>query len=150
MSDILVLHGPNLNLLGSREPEVYGSDTLDDVNARLVEDGQRLGVVVSAFQSNSESELIDRIHSAPSDGVKAVIINPAGFTHSSVSLRDALLGVALPFYEVHISNVHAREAFRQLSYFSDAAVGVIAGLGTAGYQYALAAAAARIQSKTQD
>lgn len=140
---ILVLHGPNLNLLGSREPEVYGYDTLDDINARI-RDAAPEGVVVEATQSNAEHELIAAIHQAKQEGVDFIIINPGAFTHTSIALRDAFLGVAIPFIEVHLSNVHAREEFRQTSYLSDVAVGVITGLGAAGYVFALQAALARI------
>lgn len=134
---ILVLHGPNLNLLGTREPEHYGSQTLADIDAALREQGAAAGVAVDCFQSNAEGELIDRIHAARQEGVGYVIINPAAYTHTSVALRDALAAVAIPFIEVHLSNVHAREPFRHKSYFSDLAVGVIAGLGANGYLFAL-------------
>lgn len=134
---ILVLNGPNLNLLGTREPHIYGAETLADVEARLQAEGQALGVVVQCFQSNHEGVLIDRIHAARLDGTRAIVINPGGLTHSSVSLRDALSGVALPVVEVHISNIHKREAFRHLSFVSGIAEGVIAGLGTEGYSAAL-------------
>lgn len=133
---VLVLHGPNLNLLGSREPEVYGRETLADITARLSEAGRALGVEVDSFQSNHEGALIDRIHAA-AGASDAVIINPGAFTHTSVALRDALLGVKLPFVEVHLSNVFKREPFRHHSYFSDVALGVISGLGPAGYEAAL-------------
>ncbi|AOY01955.1 type II 3-dehydroquinate dehydratase [Jeongeupia sp. USM3] len=135
---ILVLHGPNLNLLGVREPQHYGADTLADINARLVRIGEAHGAQVETFQSNREYELIDRIHAALADGTGFIVINPAAFTHTSVALRDALAGIKLPFIEVHLSNVHARESFRHHSYFSDLAVGVICGLGAKGYEYALA------------
>ena len=135
MAKLLVLHGPNLNLLGSREPEIYGSDTLDDINARLSTAAQ--GHQIAFLQSNAEHELVDAIHRAGADGVDCIVINPGAFTHTSIALRDALLGVAIPFIEVHLSNVHAREDFRQTSYLSDAAVGVITGLGAAGYEYAV-------------
>ena len=144
MARILVLNGPNLNLLGTREPEVYGYDTLDDINARVVASAPE-GVIVEFLQSNAEHELIDAVHQAKADNVDFIIINPGAFTHTSIALRDAFLGVELPFIEVHLSNVHAREAFRQTSYLSDVAVGVITGLGAAGYEYALAAALARVQ-----
>jgi 3-dehydroquinate dehydratase-2 len=144
MSAILVLHGPNLNLLGTREPDVYGRVTLADIDRRLVDRGQAAGVVVRTFQSNAEAPLIERIHAAKSDETAFIIINPAAFTHTSVALRDALAAVALPFIEVHLSNVHAREPFRQHSYFSDLAVGVISGLGALGYELALEAALARL------
>ena len=140
MADILVLNGPNLNLLGDREPDVYGVETLAAINARLLTEAERAGVTLRCFQSNAESELIEAVHDARADGTRFIIINPAAFTHTSVALRDALAGVALPFIEVHLSNVHAREAFRRHSYFSDIAVGVICGLGSFGYDCALAAA----------
>jgi len=129
---ILVLHGPNLNLLGTREPAVYGATTLDQINASLTAYAAERGVALSAFQSNHEGVLIDRVHAARTDGTQFVIINPGAFTHTSVALRDAFAGVALPFIEVHLSNVHKREPFRHHSYFSDIAEGVIVGLGAAG------------------
>jgi 3-dehydroquinate dehydratase-2 len=134
---ILVLHGPNLNLLGTREPEHYGSQTLADIDQSLKEQGAAVGVAVETFQSNTEGELVDRIHAARSENVGYIIINPAAYTHTSVAMRDALAAVAIPFIEVHLSNVHAREAFRHKSYFSDLAVGVITGLGANGYLFAL-------------
>ena len=134
---ILVLHGPNLNLLGTREPEHYGRQTLADIDATLVAQGQASGIQVECFQNNAEHVLIERIHAAVNENVGFIIINPAAFTHTSVALRDALAGVAIPFIEVHLSNVHAREPFRQHSYFSDKAVGVISGLGAMGYLFAL-------------
>lgn len=134
---ILVLHGPNLNLLGLREPQHYGRDTLDDINRRLQEQAAAAGIELDSLQSNAESVLIDRIHACLGDGTDLVIINPAAFTHTSVALRDALAAVAIPFIEVHLSNVFAREAFRKESYFSDLAVGVISGLGAAGYEFAV-------------
>ncbi len=137
---VLVLHGPNLNLLGTREPKVYGRETLASINARLAATGRKAGVAVLQFQSNVEGELIDRVHRAKEEGVGFILINPAGYTHTSVALRDALAGVAIPFIEVHLSNVHAREAFRHRSYFSDIAVGAIVGLGSRGYDFALACA----------
>jgi len=140
MPSILVLNGPNLNLLGSREPEVYGHTTLADIEQTLVKQGQAAGTELTCFQSNAEFALIERIHQAKQDGVDFIIINPAAFTHTSVAIRDAILGVDIPFIEVHISNVHAREAFRAHSYFSDKAVGVICGLGPQGYEFALASA----------
>lgn len=139
MSHILVLHGPNLNLLGQREPSVYGHTDLASINARLVAQGQAHQAQVECFQSNAEHELVDRIQRAAKEGVDAIIINPAAFTHTSVALRDALTGVGIAFIEVHLSNIHAREPFRQHSYFSDAARGVIAGLGPLGYELALQA-----------
>ena len=140
MPNILTIHGPNLNLLGTREPGHYGSDTLEDIDSRLADMAQRAGAVLQSFQSNSESQLIDRIHVAHHQGVDFILINPAAFTHTSVALRDALLGVDIPFIEVHLSNVHAREPFRHHSYFSDIAKGVICGLGVRSYEYALQAA----------
>lgn len=134
---ILVLHGPNLNLLGTREPEHYGSVTLSDINMALARMAEGGGVNLEAFQSNHEGALIERIHAARDQGVRAIIINPAAYTHTSVALRDALSAVAIPFVEVHLSNVHAREPFRHHSYFSDLAIGVICGLGHEGYLLAL-------------
>ena len=137
MADILVLHGPNLNLLGTREPDIYGSEDLPSINARLEQAAGNAGRTLSAFQSNVEGELIDAVHAARLEQTQAIIINPAGLTHTSVSLRDALAGVAIPFVEVHLSNVYAREPFRHHSFFSDLAIGVISGLGSAGYDHAL-------------
>jgi len=134
---ILVLHGPNLNLLGSREPEIYGRETLADINRRLIAQGKAAGATVSCFQSNQEGALIDRVQQSKKEQVTSIIINPAGFTHTSVALRDALAGVAIPFIEVHLSNIHAREPFRRHSYFSDQAAGTICGLGSRGYELAL-------------
>jgi 3-dehydroquinate dehydratase II len=134
---ILVLHGPNLNLLGSREPQHYGRDTLDDINQRLVRLAQQASASLDTFQSNSEADLIGRIHQAGEDGVDFILINPAAYTHTSVAMRDALAGVHIPFVEIHLSNVFAREPFRHHSYFSDIAVGVISGLGAKGYELAL-------------
>lgn len=134
---LLVLHGPNLNLLGTREPKVYGRQTLADINRRLIAAGRAAGAEVQCFQSNLEGELIDRIQQARREGVAFIVFNPAAYTHTSVALRDALAGVAIPFIEVHLSNVHAREPFRHRSYFSDLAVGTICGLGADGYDYAL-------------
>tara|TARA_B100000575_G_scaffold75232_1_gene58728 strand:+ start:977 stop:1420 length:444 start_codon:yes stop_codon:yes gene_type:complete len=135
---ILLLNGPNLNLLGTREPSVYGHETLADVVTRLVASGNAQGAQVTCIQSNAEHELVDAVHEAKSLQVDYILINPGAFTHTSIALRDALLGVAIPFIEVHISNVHAREEFRHHSYLSDVAVGVIAGLGSSGYDFALA------------
>ncbi len=140
MATILVLHGPNLNLLGQREPGIYGADTLDTINQRLTQIALDRGHHLQSLQSNAEYELIDRIHDARREGVDFIIINPAAFTHTSVALRDALLAVDIPFIEVHLSNVHKREPFRHHSYFSDIAQGVICGLGAAGYELALDAA----------
>ncbi len=134
---ILVLHGPNLNLLGTREPGIYGRETLALINRRLITQGKAAGATVTCFQSNHEGELIDRVQLAKKQQVTAIIINPAGFTHTSVALRDALAGVAIPFVEVHLSNIHAREPFRSHSYFSDLAAGTICGLGSQGYELAL-------------
>ena len=142
---VLVLNGPNLNLLGSREPEHYGSTTLADIDARLAVLGGEFGVTVECFQSNAEHELVGRVQDAPRAGVRFIIVNPAAFTHTSVALRDALAAVRIPFIELHLSNVHAREPFRRKSYLSDIAVGVIAGLGPIGYELALRAAAERIK-----
>lgn len=143
---ILVLHGPNLNLLGTREPQVYGSTTLEQINAALTAQASARGASLTAFQSNHEGALIDRVHAARTDGTRFVIINPGGFTHTSVALRDAFAGVALPFIEVHLSNVHRREPFRHHSYFSDLAEGVIVGLGAKGYSLALDAALDRLSA----
>jgi 3-dehydroquinate dehydratase-2 len=134
---IWVLHGPNLNLLGTREPGVYGSTTLAQIDEMLRTDGAAAGVRVESFQSNHEGALIERIHAARDAKVDFIVINPAAFTHTSVAIRDALAGVAIPFVEVHLSNVHKREPFRHHSYFSDLAVGVIAGFGPTGYRCAL-------------
>lgn len=134
---ILVLHGPNLNLLGSREPEIYGRETLADVNRRLVALGKTAGATIICFQSNHEGALIDRVQQSKKDQVGHIIVNPAGYTHTSVALRDALAAVAIPFIEVHLSNIHAREPFRRHSYFSDQALGTICGLGSRGYELAL-------------
>ncbi len=140
MATILVLHGPNLNLLGLREPDIYGATTLDDINRTLTQIAIAAGHHLQTLQSNAEYELIDRIHDARKEGVDFIIINPAAFTHTSVALRDALLGVGIPFIEVHLSNVHKREAFRHHSYFSDVAHGVICGFGATSYELALQAA----------
>lgn len=140
MATILTLHGPNLNLLGTREPDVYGSETLEDINQRITEICIKHGHHFQNLQSNAEYELIDRIHDAKKEGVNFIIINPAAFTHTSIGLRDALLAVNIPFIEVHLSNVYSREKFRQTSYFSDIAQGVICGLGSLGYELAITAA----------
>ena len=148
MARILVLQGPNLNLLGTREPHIYGSTTLTDIEQQLKTLASSMGHELEQFQSNAEHELLNRIHSARTDGTAFILINPAAFTHTSVALRDALSGVAIPFIEIHISNVHAREAFRQHSYLSDIAVGVIAGLGVQGYELALQAAHQKLQAES--
>ncbi len=135
--DILLIHGPNLNLLGKREPEVYGSLTLADIQQQLDAIAISNHIQLQHFQSNWEGAIVDRIHQAQDQGIKFIIINPAALTHTSVAVRDALLGVAIPFVEVHLSNVHARESFRHHSFLSDKAVGVICGLGAKGYHYAL-------------
>ncbi len=144
MATILVLNGPNLNLLGSREPEHYGTTGLAQINDRLTKSAQAAGHDLAAFQSNAEHALIERIHAAQQEAVAFIIFNPAAFTHTSVALRDALSAVRIPFIEVHLSNVHAREPFRHQSYFSDIAVGVIAGLGALGYELALQAAVSHL------
>ena len=140
---ILVLHGPNLNLLGTREPEVYGAVTLEQINAELAKIAAEAGATLATFQSNHEGALIDRVQAARQDGTAFIVINPAAYTHTSIGLRDALAGVAIPFIEVHLSNVHRREPFRQHSYFSDLAEGVIVGLGADGYRLALSHALTR-------
>ncbi len=134
---ILLLNGPNLNLLGTREPQIYGTETLSDIESRCVAQASASGATLSFFQTNHEGALIDRIHAARLEGVDAIVINPAAFTHYSIALRDALLGVNIPFVETHISNVHAREEWRNKSWLSDKAVGVICGLGTYGYKAAV-------------
>lgn len=134
---VLVIQGPNLNLLGMREPEVYGTITLDDIHKKLADLAKQADISLETYQSNHEGELIDRVQKAKKDGVSFIIINPGGFTHTSVALRDALAGVAIPFIEVHLSNIHLREEFRKHSYFSDLATGVICGLGAHGYELAL-------------
>ncbi len=144
MATILVLNGPNLNLLGSREPALYGATTLEEINNQLIAQASAAGHHLQCLQSNAEYELIDRIHDAKSAGVDFIIINPAAFTHSSIALRDALLAVEIPFIEVHLSNVHSRDAFRHHSYFSDIAIGTIVGLGAQGYELALQAAIGRL------
>lgn len=134
---ILVIHGPNLNLLGSREPEIYGRDTLADINRRLAERAAGRGATVDTFQSNHEGALVDRVQATKNEGFGFIIVNPGGLTHTSVALRDAFAAVGVPFIEVHLSNIHAREPFRRRSYFSDLAVGTICGLGSRGYDLAL-------------
>ena len=141
---ILVLHGPNLNLLGMREPEHYGKETLEGINRLLTEQAQAAGITLETFQSNSEADLVGKLHTLTGKSVDFIIINPAAFTHTSVALRDALAAVKIPFIEVHLSNVYARESFRHHSYFSDIAVGVISGLGAQGYASALSYAINKI------
>lgn len=148
MPGILVLNGPNLNLLGEREPEIYGRDTLEAINRRLTAAAQSAGHELLAFQSNAEHALIERLHAARGEDVRFILINPGAFTHTSIALRDALLAVKIPFIEIHLSNVHAREDFRKHSYLSDIAMGVIAGLGAQGYEFALQAALRHIAKKT--
>jgi len=143
MAKFLVLNGPNLNLLGQREPGHYGVDTLDTINGRLTSMALENGHEIDFFQSNAEHELVARIHRARDENVSSILINPAAFTHTSVALRDALSAVEIPFIEIHLSNIHAREAFRSKSYFSDIAVGVISGLGSLSYTLALTAAMSR-------
>ena len=144
MARVLLLNGPNLNLLGTREPAVYGTDTLESIEKRAATVAREMGHELLVFQSNAEHELIGRIHAARAEGVVFLIVNPGAFTHTSIALRDALLGTGLPFIEVHLSNTQAREAFRRHSYFSDIAVGVISGLGAYGYEAAVRAAAQRL------
>ena len=147
VKSILVLHGPNLNLLGGREPRHYGIATLDDINAGLKARGEAAGIQLEAFQSNHEGALVDRVQQAGRDGVDFILINPAAYTHTSVALRDALAAVGIPFLEIHLSNVHAREPFRRHSYFSDLAIGIIAGLGAQGYELALEYALRHLHTK---
>jgi 3-dehydroquinate dehydratase-2 len=144
MARVLLLNGPNLNLLGNREPAVYGTDTLESIEKRAAAVARETGHDLMAFQSNAEHELIERIHKARVEGVAFLIVNPGAFTHTSIALRDAIVATGLPFIEVHLSNPHAREAFRRQSYFSDIAVGVISGLGGFGYEAAVRAAAQRL------
>ena len=146
---ILILHGPNLNLLGTREPRVYGREKLAAINRRLVAAGRAAGTEVLCFQSNVEGELIERIQRAAREGVGFMVFNPAAYTHTSVALRDAVAGVGIPFIEVHLSNVQAREPFRHRSYFSDLAVGTICGLGSRGYDFALAHALGKLDGSAQ-
>ena len=146
-NNILLLNGPNLNLLGTREPEIYGGETLAMIEARLVQLAAAGGAKLTAYQSNAESDLVDRIQQASRDGVNFIIINPAAYTHTSVAMRDALAAVHIPFIEVHLSNVFAREAFRHKSYFTDIAVGIICGLGAKGYELALAYALAEPENR---
>lgn len=145
MSELLVLNGPNLNLLGEREPELYGTTTLEDINARLQRLAEAQGHQIQCFQSNAEHQLVERVQQAAAQGVAFIILNPAAFTHTSIALRDALAAGRIPFIEVHLSNVFAREPFRRQSYFSEIAEGVIAGLGPQGYELALAAAIERLR-----
>ena len=147
MLNILILNGPNLNLLGMREPGHYGLETLDNINTSLGEHALQAGAQLLTFQSNAEHELVDHIHAAPNKNIDFIIFNPAAFTHTSVALRDALLAVKIPFIEVHLSNIHARDDFRKKSYFSDIAVGVISGLGPIGYELALQAALSHLNDK---
>ncbi|HEY9146723.1 MAG TPA: type II 3-dehydroquinate dehydratase [Thiobacillus sp.] len=145
---VLVLHGPNLNLLGRREPKHYGLVTLDDINRALINRGEAAGAHVETFQHNHEGALIDRLHEAARDQVDFIVINPAAYTHTSIALRDALAATAIPFVEVHLSNIHTRESFRHHSYFSDLAVGVVSGLGAHGYELALEYALRHLQNRT--
>ena len=148
MLKLLVMHGPNLNLLGTREPAVYGTTTLAEINQRLQSLAATAGMALEAFQSNSEGALVDRVQAAKAEGVAMIVINPGAYTHTSIALRDAFAAVAIPFIEIHLSNVHAREAFRQQSYLSDVAVGVIIGLGADGYEFAVEAAIRRLKRAT--
>ena len=150
MPDLLVINGPNLNLLGTREPEHYGLDTLENINQRLEQQASAQDYSLECVQSNAEVELIEHIHRAGKEGVRFILINPAAFTHTSVALRDALSGVDIPFIEIHLSNIHRREAFREHSYFSDIAVGTISGLGALGYELALHAALARLSHENTE
>ncbi len=145
MKKILILNGPNLNLLGMREPDIYGTETLESIMSSLADKAETEGYLLESFQTNAEHKLVERIHNAASESVDFILINPAAFTHTSVALRDALLGVAIPFIEVHLSNVSKREEFRKHSYFSDIAVGVISGFGAQGYELALQAALSQLQ-----
>jgi len=147
MARILLINGPNLNLLGTREPEVYGATTLHDIEQRLLQLAQAAGHQLDCFQSNAEHLLIERIHQARTEDTAFILFNPAAYTHTSVAIRDALAGVAIPFIEIHLSNVHQREPFRHHSYFSDLAIGVICGLGAQGYELALQAAVARLTDR---
>jgi 3-dehydroquinate dehydratase-2 len=147
IGSVLVLQGPNLNLLGTREPEIYGKETLDDIHQQLLSQAVAAQVQLVTYQSNHEGEMIDRIQAAKSEGVQFIILNPGGYSHTSVAIRDALVGVGIPFIEVHLSNIHQREAFRHHSYFSDVAIGVICGLGSIGYRLALEAVIAKLKIK---
>ena len=148
MSKILILNGPNLNLLGTREPEKYGLETLQQINQQLIDGANAAGHTATCFQSNAEHDLIQRIHDAKQEEVNYIIFNPGAFTHTSVAIRDALLGVAIPFIEVHLSNVHAREEFRRHSYFSDIADGVICGFGANSYNLALLAVVTKLETNS--
>ena len=148
MSTILILNGPNLNLLGTREPDKYGLETLEQINQQLTDAASDVGYSTNCFQSNAEHDLIQRIHDAKQEGVDYIIFNPGAFTHTSVAIRDALLGVAIPFIEVHLSNVHAREEFRRHSYFSDIADGVVCGFGTNSYSLALQAVVTKLKTNS--
>ena len=148
MSTILILNGPNLNLLGTREPEKYGLETLEQINQQLTDAASDAGHSANCFQSNAEHDLIQRIHDAKQEGVDYIIFNPGAFTHTSVAIRDALLGVAIPFIEVHLSNVHAREEFRRHSYFSDIADGVVCGFGANSYSLALQAVVTKLKTNS--
>lgn len=147
MARLLLLNGPNLNLLGTREPEIYGSETLDDIASKLSQLIAKQNHQMSHYQSNIEGELVNRIHLAAQEKTDFILINPAAYTHTSIAIRDALLGTKIPFIEIHLSNVHQRESFRQHSYFSDIAVGTIVGLGAQGYELALQAALRQLESK---
>jgi 3-dehydroquinate dehydratase-2 len=146
VAKILVLHGPNLNLLGTREPQIYGRATLAEIDGELAVRGNAAGHAIESFQSNAEHELIDRVHCARTDGTAFILLNAGAFTHTSVALRDAMAAAAIPFIEVHLSNIHARESFRRHSYFTDLAVGMVCGLGPIGYSLALSAAMQRLQA----
>jgi len=150
MSDFLLLNGPNLNLLGSREPEVYGATRLDDIEADCIDVAKELGHSLDCFQSNAEHELIDRVQKASRDGVDFIVFNPGAFTHTSIAIRDALLAVAIPFIEIHLSNTFAREEFRQNSYFSDIAESCLFGFGAYGYELALYAASAHVANAEEE
>jgi 3-dehydroquinate dehydratase-2 len=150
MSDFLLLNGPNLNLLGSREPEVYGATRLDDIEANCIDVANELGHSLECFQSNAEHELIDRVQQAATDGVDFIIFNPGAFTHTSIAIRDALLAVAIPFIEIHLSNTFAREDFRQKSYFSDVAASCLFGFGAYGYELALYAASQHVANAEEE